>query len=515
MRPLMRVLALVVLVLLGACTTSSGPAERDGATPALEQSTWSGPRPAYHLTPEQRWMNDPQRPFFLDGRWHLYYLYNADHPEGNGTSWYHATSTDLVHWRDEGVAIEKYTNGLGDIQSGSAVVDTDGTAGFGAGAVIALVTQQDAGVQRQSLFYSTDGGHTFTPFDGNPVMDNPGAEHWRDPKVVWDDRAGRWVMVLAEGHKLGFYTSPDLRTWTYRSDLARDDLGLLECPELFEMAVDGDPDRTSWVLATSANGAEHGRTTGVAYWTGSWDGTSFTADHAEPLWLDSGTDFYAATTWEDSRREPADRLSQRYAIGWLNNWEYAGALPSHGWAGGMQSVVREITLSSEGDRVALHSRPVTELDRLEGQQIDIGSPTLGSGAPRTIDPGTSAYRLRLTVARGDATGQLRVRLSGGVELGVDPRAGVVQLSRRRDVDGTPPGYDRQSTHLAADGDITLDVLVDVGSVEAFVDDGRASFSARALDDGAPDAVRLEVLGGEVPLADVSVTPLSPAPPARR
>ena len=78
-------------------------------------------------------MNDPQRPFWLDGAWHYYYLYNADYPDGNGTEWYHATSTDLVHWREEGVAIEKYENGLGDIETGSAVVDTENTAGFGRG----------------------------------------------------------------------------------------------------------------------------------------------------------------------------------------------------------------------------------------------------------------------------------------------------------------------------------------------------------------------------------------------
>ena len=108
---------------------------------------WSVHRPGIHLTPGENWMNDPQKPFLLDGVWHYYYLYNADYPDGNGTAWYHATSTDLVHWSDEGVAIEKYANGLGDIWTGTAVVDEQGTAGFGAGAVIALVTQQVDGVQ--------------------------------------------------------------------------------------------------------------------------------------------------------------------------------------------------------------------------------------------------------------------------------------------------------------------------------------------------------------------------------
>ena len=121
-------------------------------------------RPSYHITPERDWMNDPQRPFFLNGLWHYYYLYNGDHPKGNGTEWYHLTSTDQVTWKDEGVAIQKYKNGLGDIETGSAVVDYENTAGFGKGAVISVLTQQDKGVQRQSLFYSTDGGFTFSSY---------------------------------------------------------------------------------------------------------------------------------------------------------------------------------------------------------------------------------------------------------------------------------------------------------------------------------------------------------------
>ena len=166
-------------------------------------------------------MNDPQRPFMLDGVWHYYYLYNADHPEGNGTEWYHVTSTDLVHWKDEGVAIEKFKNGLGDIETGSAVVDHDNTAGFGKGAVVAVMTQQDKGIQRQSLFYSTDKGYTFKAYDRNPVMDNPGKEHWRDPKIIRDEAKGQWVMALAEGEKIGLYTSRDLKDWRYVSGFER------------------------------------------------------------------------------------------------------------------------------------------------------------------------------------------------------------------------------------------------------------------------------------------------------
>lgn len=205
--------AIVIRLLLTRGPATPPTPEVSGSTPTREleftrPDDWSEYRPAMHLTPAERWMNDPQRPFLLDGIWHYYYLYNADYPEGNGTEWYHATSRDLVHWVDHGVAIEKYENGLGDIETGSAVVDTDNTAGFGEGAVIAVLTQQHEGVQRQSLFVSTDRGYRFEPYEANPVMENPGEEHWRDPKIVWHDDHSEWLMVLPKVTSSGSTSRP-------------------------------------------------------------------------------------------------------------------------------------------------------------------------------------------------------------------------------------------------------------------------------------------------------------------
>ena len=286
-------------------------------------------------------MNDPQRPILLDGVWHYYYLYNAGYPKENGTEWYHLTSTDLVHWKEEGVAITKYKNGLGDIETGSAVVDHDNSAGFGKGAVIAVMTQQDQGIQRQSLFYSTDNGYSFTAYAQNPVMENPGEPDWRDPKIIRDEAHGQWVMALAEGSKIGMYTSPDLKNWHYASGIERNGLGTLECPDLFQLDLDGDPAKRTWVLAASANGSEEGFTTGVAYWTGEWDGTRFTPSDGPHQWLDAGSDFYAAVTWDDPRLTESQRMSSRHAIGWMNNWQYARQLPTRGLA-------RRSRLHSEG-----------------------------------------------------------------------------------------------------------------------------------------------------------------------
>lgn len=529
------IVAIVAAVLAVVLTPGAGapPTAKPGASDATEPgreysrpADWSPYRPAVHLTPAERWMNDPQRPFWLDGRWHYYYLYNADYPEGNGTEWYHATSTDLVHWREEGVAIEKYANGLGDIETGSAVVDTENTAGFGRGAVIAILTQQHDGVQRQSLFVSTDGGSRFEPFEGNPVLDNPGQAHWRDPKVVWDDARGEWLMVLAEGHKLGFYTSPDLKAWTYRSGFERDDLGILECPDLFRMSLDGDPAKTTWVLAAGVNGAEHDMTTGTAYWTGEWDGERFTAASAEPSWLDRGADFYAAVTWDDPRLPEPERLASRYAIGWLNNWAYAGELPTEDWHGGSDSVVRELGLRTVDGRPTLVSTPVTELDELEGDAQTTEDLTVTeTGDAEFPQPEADAYRLRVEVApdRGDPAAEVRFRVKSGdgayATVGVDFDSGVAFVARDSDAAAAsmPDTYRQVRTAPAAlrDGVVTLDVIVDASSVEVFVNGGESVLSSLVF--GAPGAngLAVESVGGATEIRALGLAPLAVAPVERR
>lgn len=137
-------------------------------------------RPQVHFTPERNWINDPNGMVYLDGTWHLFYQYN---PYGNGwgnMSWGHATSTDLMHWKEQDVALVK--DELGDIFSGSCVIDKDNTAGFGAGAMVAFFTSAGAR-QQQSMAYSTDGGKNFYKYGRNPIIANTDMDDFRDPKV--------------------------------------------------------------------------------------------------------------------------------------------------------------------------------------------------------------------------------------------------------------------------------------------------------------------------------------------
>ncbi|AXJ11803.1 levanase [Arthrobacter sp. PM3] len=482
----------------------------------------SGFRPSYHITPAKNWMNDPQRPILLDGVWHYYYLYNAGYPDENGTEWYHLTSTDLVHWKDEGVAIAKYKNGLGDIETGSTVIDQDNSAGFGKGAVIAVMTQQDRGIQRQSLFYSTDNGYSFTAYAQNPVMDNPGQPDWRDPKIIRDDARGQWVMTLAEGDKIGIYTSPDLKNWRYASGVERTGLGTLECPELFQLDLDGDPSRRTWVLAASANGTAEGFTTGVAYWTGAWDGTHFTPSDGQHQWLDAGSDFYAAVTWDDPRLTESQRMYSRQAMGWMNNWAYARQLPTVDWHGGADSLVREIRLETVRGKPTLVSAPAAAMTSLEGPAVTAGERRMTpDGAGQLPVPEGGAYRLDMTIERaaGDDGSEARIELGSGsrtfATVGYDFADESAFISRDADAAATGTASlsaDYRASRRAAspprDGKVELTIFVDYCSVEVFINGGEKTMTSLVFPTHGTPGIKAVSAGGDLTLISFSYRPLA-------
>lgn len=280
-----------VLAALGGLTTT---AAADPGTPGSEPY-----RPAIHYTPAQNWMNDPNGLVYHDGTYHLYYQHN---PKGNtwgNMSWGHATSPDLMRWTEQPLAIPQTFNEAGqsveDIFSGSVVVDHENTSGFGTAEdppLVAMYTSAYtaahptlAGRQAQSLAYSTDGGYTWTKYEGNPVIDR-GSANFRDPKVFWYDggspETSHWVMVAVEAteYRVVLYKSENLKDWEYLSDFgpANATGGIWEVPDLFELPVDGDPENTRWVLVVNLNPGAVAGGSGAQYFVGDFDGTTFTSE---------------------------------------------------------------------------------------------------------------------------------------------------------------------------------------------------------------------------------------------
>lgn len=499
-------------VALGGSLALSGPASAAG-------SPSKGPtrmRPDYHFSVSDNWKNDPQRPIYLDGEYHYYYLYNADYiTGGGGTSWRRATTTDHVAFRDRGVAIPKFSNGNGDCWSGCLVVDERNTAGYGAGAVIALVTQAPEGRQAQYLWYSTDRGRSFKPGSAAPVLPNPGVHDFRDPKVIRDADRGRWFMANAEGQKLGFYASPDLRSWKRVGEFVRTDLGLLECPDLFRMTAD---DGTShWVLGTSANGKGRGLPATYAYWTGAFDGSSFTPDHAEPEWLDYGFDFYGAVTYPHHTESGAEDPTLRRAIGWANFWDYPHNTPTLAADGynGDDMIVRDVRLKRGNGAYYLSSTPTSALGNHVKRTHRLGDVAVAGTYDLKVR--SNAYDLSCEVVWDPAAPPANLgfelcRAPGGgrhVAAGAYLRGPFAYVNRRPTVN--PTAGESQTPVDPAAGRLTLRILVDRTSVEMFVGDGRVVHSHRVFPLDGDDGIRLYAHEGAATFRELTIRELKVTP----
>ncbi|WP_309075254.1 GH32 C-terminal domain-containing protein [Paenarthrobacter sp.] len=286
-----------VVALAAASFTIATNAAATGPDPSTQQY-----RPYLHYTPEANWINDPNGLVYHNGKYHMYYQYN---PEGTGwgnMSWGHASSTDLIHWEEQPLAIPRGRDGnnnvIEEIFSGSVVVDTQNSSGFGTlqnPPLVAVYTSNYtgahpslAGKQAQSLAYSLDDGHSWTKYGSNPVL-NRNTSSFRDPKVFWYDNpagADYWVMaaVEADERRVLLYKSTNLKDWNYLSDFGPANAvgGQWECPDLFPLPIDGNPNNIKWVLAVNINPGAVGGGSGGQYFVGDFNGTTFTADNIDP-----------------------------------------------------------------------------------------------------------------------------------------------------------------------------------------------------------------------------------------
>jgi fructan beta-fructosidase len=399
-------------------------------------------RPQFHFTSRRGWLNDPNGLVFFEGEYHLFYQHNPYGWDWGNMHWGHAVSPDLVHWSELPIAL--YPRQYGDSAfSGSAVVDRHNTSGFGTSTAPPLVAAYTSTGRGECIISSLDRGRTWAEYAGNPVVRHAG----RDPRLLWHGPTNRWVMAVydEEGGRrdIAFYSSPDLKTWTFESRIG----GFFECPDLFELPVEGTPGRTLWVLS-AADGA---------YLLGRFDGKTFTPEPGGKHKTWHGN-FYAAQTFSD---EPRGR---RVQIGWAQGIAFPGRPFNQ-----QMNVPCELTLRPTEEGIRMFARPVAELDSLRTGRIHMTSSRagLGGGEQDGLGPLGDLVEIKARAEIG-ASGKLTLTMPG-VAISYD-------ASRRTFAcNGT-------SAPLApVDGTITLRVLVDRGSVEVFGNDGRVAISRGLAD----------------------------------
>ncbi|HET9588552.1 MAG TPA: glycoside hydrolase family 32 protein [Anaerolineales bacterium] len=434
-------------------------------------------RPRYHFTPPQNFMNDPNGLVFYDGEYHMFYQHNPFGDTWGHMSWGHAVSRDLIHWEHLPIALHEEDGIM--IFSGSAVVDWQNTSGFGRKGhppVVAIYTGHSENEQTQNIAYSTDRGRTWTKYSGNPVV-AIGSREFRDPKVFWHEPAKQWIMVtvLAEEHQVRFDGSPDLKHWTHLSDFGPAGAvdGGWECPDLFPLPVEHEPETHKWVLKVDAL-----KGTGAQYFIGDFDGTRFTNDAVKDriLRVDYGSDFYAAQSWSDM---PDGR---RIWIGWLNNWHYANLIPTSPWRG-LFSVPRKLHLRKYPEGLRLVQQPVEELTHLReslyhmsdsgitiiNSQLDALKWDMGLEIKTEFIPGT-AREFGIKICTGDSEQSV---------IGYDAKKEELFVDRRQSGDSAFSEYFagvQRGPLLPEQGKIRMHIFLDSCSVEVFGNDGHTVIS---------------------------------------
>ena len=413
-------------------------------------------RPSYHHAPERGWMNDPNGLFFKDGVWHLYCQYNPYGSMWGNMHWAHSTSTDLVHWQQQPVALAP--DAWGTMFSGSCVVDHNNTAGFGKDAIISMYTSSrptpfGGDVQAQCIAYSNDGGKTFTKYVGNPVITDE-KKDFRDPHVFWNEEAGFWNMILAAGQEMQIYSSANLKDWKYESSFGHEygnHGGVWECPDLMKMKVRGT-EKEKWMLICNINPGGPFGGSAAQYFIGQFDGHKFTCEDepSETKWMDYGKDHYATVTFDNA---PDGR---RCAIAWMSNWQYANQVPTMQFRSA-NSIVRDLGLFEYKGETYCSVLPAKEMTAARGAKV---------GAP------TEACEIVVDI-KGDAQITLRNAKGERVVMTYDDAEETFDMDRRRSGNISFSDAFPVVTSSPTYGKIRqLRIFVDRSSIEAFDSEGK-------------------------------------------
>ncbi|MFJ6535041.1 glycoside hydrolase family 32 protein [Paenarthrobacter sp. NPDC091711] len=438
-------------------------------------------RPRFHFVSPAGWLNDPNGVSQWNGTYHLFYQYNPEGAFHHRIQWGHATSTDLVTWNDQPVALEPSAGPDAEGCWSGVLVNDDGTPTL-------VYSGRLEDKELPCVAVGSPDLLTWTKDPGNPVIAAPPAgvdiTAYRD-HCVWRE-GDTWRQLVGSGIRdVGgtafLYESSDLRTWDYLGPLLIGDASqgdpadtdwtgtMWECVDLFRAGqgrlgsapADHSPD----VLVFSA--WDDGETRHPLYWTGRYAGDTFTPEALHRLDY-GGRFFYAPQSF-------LDESGRRVMFGWMQEGRSDAAMVEAGWSGVM-SLPRLTTVANDG---TLEFAPVPEIGKLRRNHTSVPAQVLvGAGIPVTTAVSGNQLDLELDVQLAPGS---EIRL--GVLASADGAEQTV-IVLGRDADGTPTGtlrLDRTRSSLDSavdveeksgplsmtDGRVRLRVLVDRSAVEIF------------------------------------------------
>jgi fructan beta-fructosidase len=430
---------------------------------------------SYKLNPgphEEGWINDVNGLVYLDGEYHLF-------AQRWWSCWLHAVSRDLVHWEELPPAFGK-DEVFGGTQSGGAVVDWENASGLATGQTPVIVAFWSAVDNlRQCICYSNDRGRTWTKYAGNPVL----VHGYRDPKVFWYAPQRKWVMVLygppddaalPENCYL-LFGSKDLLHW---EKLPGEIPHMYECPDMFELPLDGDPANRRWVVVEGDG----------SYLVGSFDGERFQAE-TEKLTGDFGPSFYATMSWINIPPEDGRRIQ----LGWMRNGSYPN-MPFNQQI----SFPCELSLRTLPEGVRLCRYPAAEIAQLYADRFSMADTTLRSGDNPLASAEGELFDIEM---------ELDLCRSTCSAVVLDARGSLVSYVVK---DQALDSCGVRTKLPPRDGRVHIRVLVDRMSVETFGNRGEVPITScsQARASGVP--LSLVALGGDAFVTALEVRTLGSA-----
>lgn len=441
-------------------------------------------RPQFHFTSREGPINDPNGLIYFDaepseatkgegrGEWHMYFQHKGQ------KVWGHAVSSDLVHWKQVEHAIVMHKGhcpSKGQIWSGTAIVDHDNVLGKQVGdtkTIVAFFTHTQSEYHQDGA-YSTDGGYTFQLI-GNLVPNQGSSRGERDPKVIWDQQTKKWVLYLTAGVNAAF-ESTDLKNWTRCGKV--EGIGG-ECPDLFQLPLDGDKSKMKWVFTNA----------GARYGVGHLENGVWHLDEGERMQgFDSGRPRGSmGYAWQTFGNGPDGRVVQ---IGFIQSGKKgAQALVPHEGLPFYQQMTFpvELTLRSTPSGMRLFRKPVKEIEKLYVSTRKWTDLTVATANDQDHLGGLKPDLLDMTCVFTPAKGAQLTFSIRGIELRYTQKDGKIRLKNNAGIVG-------ESTVSAGQNEqdrVKFRVLFDRTSFEIFVNDGIAAATINCV----PENKNISVTG---------------------
>ncbi len=483
----------------------------------MERTITSAERPLFHLSCRVGWMNDPNGFSYYNGKYHMFYQYHPYNITWGPMHWGHAVSEDLLHWKYlPAVMAPDEPYDMDGCFSGSAVELPDGrhllmytgvsTEGHPDGT--------RSGLQQQCI--AIGDGMDYEKYAGNPLItadmlpEGSSRIDFRDPKMVRQPD-GTYMVLLGSRPEDGSgqiltYQSSDAFHWEYKGVLAKNMCRygrMWECPDFFEL--DG-----KHVLLVSPQdmlpeGFEYHNGNGTLALIGHLSEDGSLCEEANQS-IDYGIDFYAPQTvlTPDGRR---------VMIGWMQNWDTAPAMKDEDlkWLGQM-SIPRELSIVDN----RLYQKPVRELEEHRQNKV-LYEDALIEGEEETKNSGPAddvqSRDLSFEGVKGrcvDMTVRIRpedpeklfdrftIKFAAAGSrfsmLNWRPKEQVLKIDRKFSGSRRAIIHQRRALVPSKDGSVTIRLILDRFSVEAFVNDGRQVLSAVLYTEQEADGISFSCRG---------------------